>query len=329
MKSATLTPPLDLVRPVEGLQTVALPPPAVPLASSRWADYLALTKPRIAVLVLFTVGTGVLLAAAPGVGSALPLGILFHAVFGTALVASGASALNQWLERASDSRMRRTQDRPLPAGRLHPLEVLLFGSTLGVVGTVYLLTALPSPVAATIAAFTFVCYVAIYTPLKSRTTLNTLVGAVPGALPPVIGWCAVTGEVTAGALTLFAILFLWQVPHFLAIAWMYREEYARAGLCMLPVFDPDGRFTARQMVLYCLALIPISLGPVLLASAGPLYVGGALLLGLYFLRHALCFQASRSVEQARKVLRVSLVYLPGLLALLLLDRSVTALFAGQ
>jgi protoheme IX farnesyltransferase len=312
MKVATLAP-----EPIE------IHAEALPLASSRWADYLALTKPRIAVLVLFTVGVGVLLAA----GTEWRLAVLFHAVFGTALVASGASALNQWLECSSDGKMRRTQDRPLPGGRLQPLEVLAFGMVLGVAGTVYLIVTLPSPAAAVAAAFTFVCYVAIYTPLKRRTTLNTLVGAVPGAMPPVIGWCAVTGEVTTGAMTLFAILFLWQVPHFLAIAWMYREEYTRASLRMLPVVDPDGRMTARQMVAYTLALIPISLGPVLLDSAGPLYIGGALLLGLYFLWHALRFQASRSIEQARKVMRVSLVYLPGLLALLLLDRSVTSLFA--
>jgi protoheme IX farnesyltransferase len=313
MKAATLAP-----EPIE------IRAGSLPLTSSRCADYVALTKPRIAVLVLFTVGAGVLLAS----GTELRLAVLFHAVFGTALVASGAGALNQWLERSSDAQMRRTQDRPLPAGRLLPVEVLAFGLLLGIAGTVYLALSLPSPCAAAMAAFTFVCYVAIYTPLKSRTTLNTLVGAVPGAMPPVIGWCAVKGEVTTGAMTLFAILFLWQVPHFLAIAWMYREEYARAGLRMLPVIDPDGRMTARQMVVYTLALIPISLGPVLLDSAGVLYISGVLLLGLYFLRHALRFQAGRSVEQARKVMRVSLVYLPCLLALLLLDRCVTALLVS-
>jgi protoheme IX farnesyltransferase len=328
MKAATLAPE-PIVPVVQDSSPAAIswqdwnPAPRASLASSRWADYLALTKPRIAVLVLFTVGAGVLLAA----GAEWRLAVLFHAVFGTALVASGASALNQWLERSSDSLMRRTQDRPLPAGRLLPVEVFLFGLALGIAGTVYLATTLSSPAAAVAAAFTFVCYVFVYTPLKGRTTLNTLVGAVPGAMPPVIGWVAVEGTVTTGAMTLFAILFLWQVPHFLAIAWMYREEYAKAGLRMLPVVDPAGRMTARQMVAYTLALIPISLGPLLLASAGALYLGGALLLGLYFLWHALGFQASRSIEQARKVLRVSLVYLPGLLALLLLDRCVTALFA--
>jgi protoheme IX farnesyltransferase len=314
MKAAALAP-----------EPVAIGSPEVPLASRRWADYLALTKPRVAVLVLFTVGAGVLLASAP----TFPVTILFHAVFGTALVASGASALNQWIERHADARMRRTQDRPLPAGRLQPLEVLAFGALLGVGGTVYLLLTLPSPCAAAAAAFTFVCYVGLYTPLKTRTTLNTLVGAVPGAMPPVIGWCAYEGRVTAGALTLFAIVFLWQVPHFLAIAWMYRDQYARAGMRMLPVVDPEGRLTARQMVLYCLALIPASLTPVLLNSAGVVYALGAVLLGSYFLAHALRFGARRSVGQARQVMRVSLVYLPGLLLLLLLDRSVTALLLGR
>jgi protoheme IX farnesyltransferase len=312
MKAATLAP-----------EPVVVSAPALPLTSRRWGDYLALTKPRVAVLVLFTVAAGVLLASAPTV----PLSVLFHAVLGTALVAAGASALNQLLERHRDARMQRTQDRPLPAGRLQPLEVLVFGALLGVGGTVYLLLALPSACAALAAAFTFVCYVGIYTPLKSRTTLNTLIGAVPGAMPPVIGWCAVAGEVTPGALTLFVILFLWQVPHFLAIAWMYRDEYVRARLAMLTVVDPDGQMTARQMVLYCAVLIPASLGPVLLQSGGMVYVVGAVLLGGYFLLHALRFQARRSVTQARRVLRVSLLYLPSLLLLLLLDRSVNVLMS--
>lgn len=315
MKVATLEP--------ETAET-ELRPLSLPTAS-RAADYLALAKPRVAVLVLFTVGLGVLLAAVP----AVPLLVLFHAVFGTALVASGASALNQWIERYSDGRMRRTANRPLPAGRLLPAEVLAFGLLLGLVGVLYLLLTLPSPQAAVLAAFTFVAYVAVYTPLKSRTTLNTLIGAVPGAMPPVIGWCAVRGEVTPEALALFLILFLWQVPHFLAIAWMYREEYGRAGLCMLSVHDDDGSMTARQMVLYCLALTSASLSPALLGAGGLLYVVGALLLGLYFTRSTLAFQADRSVALARRVLRASLLYLPGLLLALLLDRAVHALFLGR
>ncbi|MFO0843127.1 MAG: heme o synthase [Gemmataceae bacterium] len=292
-----------------------------PVAPARLADYVALAKPRVAVLVLFTVGAGVLLASSP----AVPLGTLLHAVLGTALVATGASALNQWLERDTDALMRRTRSRPLPAGRMSPTEVLTFGFLCGAGGTAYLLLALPSPCAGLLAAFTFFAYVCVYTPLKRFTTLNTLVGAVPGAMPPVIGWCAVTGEVTPEAMTLFVIVFLWQVPHFLAIAWIYREEYSRAGLAMLPGADPAGAATARQMVLYGLALVATSLGPVLLGSAGWLYVAGALLLGAYFAGSTFRFGAGPSVLQARRVLRASLVYLPGLLLALLLDRSIHVL----
>jgi heme o synthase len=311
MKAATLLP--DAVEPVPA---VAAPAPAS-LAPGRLADYLALTKPRVAVLVLFTVAAGVLLAA----GRDVQLGVLLHTVFGTALVAAGASALNQWLERHSDARMRRTENRPLPAGRLTPVEVLGFGSLLGVAGVAYLALTLYRPCAALVAAFTFACYVGVYTPLKARTPLNTLVGAVPGALPPVIGWCAVRGAVTAEAVALFVILFLWQVPHFLAIAWIYRDEYARAGLRMLPAVDPDGRLTARHMVTYCLALLPASLGPVLLGEAGLVYVTGAVGLGLVFLASALGFRRRHSPRQARVVLRASLAYLPGLFALMLADRA--------
>ncbi len=314
MKTATLSSPN-----VSHLVTTVPIPDARPV--SRFADYVALTKPRISVLVLFTVGAGVLFAAGPEVS----LLVLFNAVFGTALVASGASALNQWLEQHTDSRMRRTQNRPLPTGRLTPLEVFVFGVALGVIGTAYLALTLPSPLAAAVAALTFVLYVAVYTPLKRVTTLNTLVGAVPGALPPVIGWCAVRGQIDPEAVALFVILFLWQVPHFLAIAWMYREEYARAGLHMLPGVDPDGRITAMQMRLYCLALMAGALMPVFLGSGGVIYVVGSLALGWYFLRPTLGFYRDRSTASARRVLRASLVYLPGLLLVLLLDRSVYAL----
>jgi protoheme IX farnesyltransferase len=302
----------------------AVAAPTAAAAPGRFADYVALAKPRIAVLVLFTVAAGALFAGGWAVS---PL-LVFNAVLGTALVASGASALNQWLERHTDARMRRTRNRPLPAARLRPREVLAFGLTLGAAGVLYLALTLPRPTAALLAAFTFVLYVGVYTPLKPRTALNTLVGAVPGALPPVIGWAAVRGEVTAEAGALFLILFVWQVPHFLAIAWMYREEYARAGLCMLPVIDPDGRRTGQNMVSYCLALIPVSLGPVLLAAAGPLYLAGALALGFGFLASAAAFRRDHSHARARRVLRASLIYLPGLLALLLLDAALKGLLAA-
>jgi protoheme IX farnesyltransferase len=293
--------------------------PAAPAAApTRLADYLTLTRPRIAVMALFTVAVGVLLASGRNVQPA----VLLHTLLGTALVAAGASALNQWLERASDARMRRTENRPLPAGRLQPLEVAVFGGVLGLVGVAYLALALPHPWAAVVAAVTFVSYVGVYTPLKAVTPWNTLVGAVPGALPPVIGWCAARGELTADAVSLFLIVFLWQVPHFLAIAWIYRADYARAGLRMLPAVDRTGGRTAGAMTAFCVALVPVSLGPVFSGSAGWVYVAGAVPLGLLFLVSARRFARDRTDLQARQVLRTSLVYLPGLLACLLLDAVV-------
>jgi protoheme IX farnesyltransferase len=249
------------------------------------------------------------------------LAALLHTVCATALVAAGASALNQLLERHTDSLMRRTEGRPLPSGRLQPLEVLVFGLALGLGGLVYLGVAVRQPVAVLTAAVTFATYAFVYTPLKRRTTLNTLVGAVPGALPPVIGWTAAHGALAPEALTLFLILFVWQVPHFLAIAWIYRDDYARAGLCMLPGMDPTGRLTGRQMTTYCLTLIPVSFLPGLLGEAGPVYLAAALVLGLGFLAAALGFVREVSVAQARRVLWASLVYLPMLLALLLIGSS--------
>jgi protoheme IX farnesyltransferase len=299
-------------------------PEPVLLTRTRLADYLELTKPRISVLVLFTVAAGALLASR----GTPDLAGLVHTLVGTALVAAGASALNQLFERHTDALMKRTENRPLPAGRLQPLEVLLFGAGLGLIGLVYLGLTLNQPVAVLVAGFTFASYVFLYTPLKRRTTLNTLVGAVPGALPPVIGWTAMRGTLDREAAVLFFILFLWQVPHFLAIAWIYREDYARAGLRMLPVVDEDGTLTGRQMVSYCLALIPVSLAPVLFGLAGPVYTLGALILGVFFLGTTLGFVRATGITQARRVLHASLLYLPVLLALLLLEGLTgTMLFA--
>jgi protoheme IX farnesyltransferase len=282
---------------------------------ARLADYVELTKPRIAVLVLFTVAAGALLAYR----GSFPLAVLLHTLLGTGLVAAGASALNQLLERHTDALMRRTENRPLPAGRLQSAEVLVFGMSLGLGGLIYLALAVHQPVMVAVAAVTFLSYVFVYTPLKRKTSLNTLVGAVPGALPPLIGWTAMTGSLGSEGWTLFLILFLWQVPHFLAIAWIYRDDYARAGLCMLPVCDSQGVITSRQMCLYCLTLIPVSLLPVLGRQAGPFYAAGALALGWLFLRAVFGFYRGPSTSQARKVLHASLIYLPALLALLLLE----------
>jgi protoheme IX farnesyltransferase len=278
----------------------------------RVADYVELTRPRIAILVLFTVAVGFWLASA----GAPDLARLLHTLVGTALVVAGASALNQVWERHSDARMERTADRPLPAGRLAPTEVVLFGVSMGLAGLVYLSLTVRQPLATLAAGFAFASYVFLYTPLKRTTALNTLVGAIPGAMPPVIGWTAVTNSFDRGAAVLFAVLFLWQVPHFLAIAWIYREDYARAGLRMLPVVDPSGTRTAWCMVSYCLALLLVSMIPPALGWAGAAYLLGAAILGVGFVTSAFGFLRTRSVVQARRVLRASLVYLPALLMLL-------------
>jgi protoheme IX farnesyltransferase len=285
------------------------------LTGTRLTDYVQLTRPRLSAMSLLTVAAGAVLAS----GGTPDWRVVAHVLVGAALVAAGASALNQWLEREVDTRMRRTQDRPLPAGRLRPGEVLVFGIASAAGGVVYLAVTLVNPLAAAVAALTFLTYVFVYTPLKRRTTLNTLVGAVPGALPPVIGWAAVRGSVGAEAGALFAVLFLWQVPHFLAIAWIHCEDYDRAGLKMLPSVDPDGSATGRQMIGYCLALVAASLLPVVVGGAGPLYLAGALLLGIGFLACTVGFSLRRSTARARAVLRASLVYLPALLTLMLLD----------
>ena len=286
-----------------------------PFLASRLADYVELTKPRVLLLVLLTVGAGALLGARGGLEAVQAV----HAICGTALVAAGASALNQLMERHSDALMHRTEHRPLPGGRLRPFEAIGVGISLGVAGVAYLAYMLPHWLAAAVAAMAFVSYVFLYTPLKSITPLNTLVGAVPGALPPVIGWTAVRGSVGPEVFSLFAILFLWQVPHFLAIAWIYRDDYARARLQMLPVVDARGVKTGRQMVVYCLALIPASLVPATMGLAGPFYLVGAIAIGWMFLNCALLFARAASDARARRMLQASLIYLPALLALLILD----------
>jgi len=288
--------------------------PALPQA--RWADLAALIRLRVAVMVLITVLLGGLLAAE----SAVPSLALLHAVLATGLVTAGASILNQVIERRTDATMPRTQDRPIAAGRIRPIDGFVLGWTLALGGLTYMLVAVPSPVAAGVTAFTFFAYVFIYTPLKRRTTLNTLIGAVPGALPPVIGWTAVRGELDLGALAIFLIVFVWQVPHFLAIAWMYRDQYAKAGLRMLTVGDRKGERTAQQMLLYGLALVPVSLTPVQMGFAGSTYAVGAGLFAVYFLWPIARFQRDRSVEMARRVMRASLIYLPGVLGMLLASK---------
>lgn len=278
------------------------------------AAYVALTKPRITLMVLITMGTGFIL----GARGHNRLGPMMIALLGTGLVSSSASTFNQLIERARDRLMRRTAGRPLPTGRLSPLEAGIFGAVLGLAGLAVLALG-SNPRSAVVALSTLLLYVAVYTPLKARTTLNTAIGAVPGALPPVIGWAAATDQIGPEAWSLFLIVFLWQFPHFLAIAWIYREDYARGGHKMLPSVDPTGQITARQATLYALALVPAGLLPAVFGMAGPYYFAGALLIGLYYLAFSARFWSDVSDRTARRLLRASFLYLPAILALMLLN----------
>jgi len=287
-------------------------------------DYLELTKPRIAVLVLVSVAAGAYLA-----GQLFPhlftWAHLIHAVVGAGLVAGGASALNQVLERKTDALMVRTRNRPLPAGRLTPQAAAWFGILLGILGTLELWLFHPSPACAIAAALTLLGYVLVYTPLKTVTDLNTIVGAAPGATPPILGYLAVTGKMDGPAWSLFLILFIWQIPHFLAIAWMYKDQYAAAGMKMLTVRDETGKSTGLQMALYCLALLAVSLSPMLFfppeRRPGLIYLVGSMLSGLMFLAAALGFLKNPTIPQARKALQASLLHWPLVLAFLLMDQA--------
>src|SRR5579864_3291147 len=247
-------------------------------------DYIELTKPRITWLILMSTGIGYFFGLRGAASwweflKAIPLLSLLHTVLGTGLIASGTAALNQWYEREADRHMRRTAARPLPSGKLPAGRALAFGVALSVAGFVELWLGV-NLLAASIGGFTLASYLFLYTPMKQRTWWSTTVGAIPGAMPPMIGYAAAAGAITRESWVLFAILFLWQFPHFYSIAWMYKEDYARAGIRMLPVVEPDCRSTARQIVLYGLALLPVSLVPGLLGMSGRLYLAGALLLGL-------------------------------------------------
>ena len=296
---------------------------ALARAGRKGAAYLALTKPRIGVMVLITVATGFVLGARRAshpmtlLWASHPASLLLT-LLGTGLVAGGASAWNQVLERSRDRRMKRTAHRPLPSRVLTPAEAAVFGTVLGVLG-VAILALGANLLAAGVALTTLVLYSFVYTPLKWRTTLNTAVGAVPGALPPVIGYAAATGQLDVQAWSLFLIVFLWQFPHFLAIAWIYREDYARGGHKMLPVVDPRGAITGRQAATYALALVPAGLLPTVVGLAGPFYFAGAFLLGLFYLAAAIRFWSDVNDPTARRLLRASFVYLPAILVLLLLN----------
>ena len=245
--------------------------------------------------------------------------IVVLTVLGTALVAGGASGFNQVIERQPDSLMRRTRLRPVPDGRLQPGESLLFATALCASGLLILGVGV-NTLSAGVALVTLVTYTLVYTPLKRRSSFATVVGAIPGALPPVIGWAAARGALSEGGWVLFAIVFLWQLPHFLAIAWIYREDYARAGFQMLPVIEPDGRSTGRQAMYYCAALLPVSLAPTLIGLATTAYFVAALVLGLLFLGLTLRFARTRAIPDARRLFFGSIVYLPVLWLLMIVFR---------
>ena len=280
-------------------------------------NYIELTKPRVTWLILMSTGVGYFFGSMSG----WHWTTLLHAIIGTGLIASGTAALNQWYEREADGKMKRTRNRPLPSGRLESDKALAFAIAISVLGFVELWLG-ANALTALLGLFTLLTYLFVYTPLKQRSPHSTTVGAIPGAMPPLIGYAAAAGKLTWEAWILFAILFVWQFPHFYAIAWMYREDYERAGIRMLPVVEPDGISTARQILWYSAALIPISLVPKFLSMAGDIYLFGALLLGMFFVYSGLRVRTERTRQQARRVLLASVVYLPLLYSLMLIDRPV-------
>ncbi|MBL9139647.1 MAG: protoheme IX farnesyltransferase [Verrucomicrobiales bacterium] len=288
----------------------------------RWlASMIAeLTKARLTALVLITTLTGYFVART---GSGDWLAGL-HVLLGTGLVAAGAAALNQWWERDLDRLMDRTATRPLPSGQIEPWFALALGVTASSAGILYL-AVIVNVLTAVLGALAFASYVLVYTPLKRRTTLNTFIGAIPGALPPLMGWTAARGEIGVGGLALFGILFFWQIPHFMAIAWLYREQYARAGFRMMPVVDPHGRATGWSAAVCAALLLVVSVLPSSLGLAGPAYTVGALALGAAFLASSIRFMQTLDRPRARLVFFASIVYLPLLLGLLMFDSALKAL----
>ncbi len=282
-------------------------------------DYIELTKPRITWLILMSTGVGYFFGLPSHAWRDINWLLLLNTILGTGLIASGTAALNQWYERAADLKMHRTAGRPLPSGRLKASRALAFGIALSVAGFLELWLGV-NLLSGLIGAFTLASYLFLYTPMKQRTWWSTTVGAIPGAMPPMIGYAAAAGAITRESWALFAILFLWQFPHFYSIAWMYKEDYARAGIRMLPVVEPDCRSTARQIVLYGIALIPVSLVPGMLGMTGRIYLIGALILGLVYLYSGVRVALDRTLVRARAVLLTSVLYLPLMYGLMLLDR---------
>jgi protoheme IX farnesyltransferase len=268
-------------------------------------DYFALTKPRITTLIVICTAAGYYLDAS----KTIDWPAFVHTLFGTALMASGTAALNQWYEADTDARMKRTRNRPIPAGRIRSIHGLLFGLGLSLIGFADLWME-TNKVAALLGLFTLVTYILLYTPLKQRSPVCTTIGAVPGAMPPLIGYAAATGRLDGEALVLFLILFIWQFPHFYAIAWMYREDYARGGIRMLPVVQPDGESTAKRIVFYSVLLMLSSFAPRFLGVVGPAYVIAAVVAGLVLLNFSVRFERARTHSGARHVVLATVFYLP-------------------
>lgn len=279
---------------------------------ARAMDFVELTKPRITFMVLISTIVGFYMATEGPLQTIL----LFHTVAGTAFVASGASALNQYFERHLDARMNRTRNRPLPGGRLAAGDALAFSLAISALGVGYLAIAV-NILTALLGAFTLGAYILIYTPLKTRTTWCTLIGAFPGAIPPLMGWAAVRANLDMAGLSLFAILFLWQMPHFFAIAWMFTEDYARAGF----IVHGSSVATGRQIVFYGCALVPVSLLPTVLGATGRWYFLGALVLGFVYLGYGFAVALFRSHTHAQRLLKISVLYLPALFALMMIDKA--------
>jgi heme o synthase len=300
-------------------QVVRLPAPYTASGRPSWlvrlADYWTLTKPEVNFLVVVSALVGFYL----GWSGPIDFALLFDTLLGTLLVASGTGTLNQYMERRSDSAMRRTAQRPLPSGRMRPASALWFGLLLAAAGGLLLWFAV-NPLSSVLALLTLATYLLFYTPLKRRTPLCTLVGAFPGAMPPLIGWAAARGSLSLEAWGLYAILFVWQFPHFLAIAWMYREDYSRAGLQMLPRRDVEGRFTGREILAFTLALLPLSLLPVFLGQVGTIYLMGSLALGFAFLIFGIRLARFRTKALAKQVMLASVVYLPIVFALMMVNK---------
>ena len=276
-------------------------------------DYLELSKSRIVLMVLITTAAGFLFASA----TVNPL-LMMHALVGTALVAAGTNALNQYVERDLDAKMHRTRMRPLPAGRITPRAALVFSSAIAILGTIYLGIAV-NWLTAALGAFTLTSYIFVYTPLKRVSTICTLIGAIPGAIPPLMGWTAATNELGLGGWIAFGILFLWQLPHFMAISWMYREDYARGGFAMLSVRDNAGAAVARQAIYYTLALLAVSVLPFVFGMSGVLYLAGAVASGVVLLAATIRFFFDRGVRNARSVFMISNLYLLTVMLLLVVN----------